>query len=77
MFKGNSRGENIRGGGGGGGGGGGTFAEPELITFRKPKRVIQNKNIGHKIQIIVTTTIELYHGIVIGRSWTIQMWNGT
>ena len=24
------------------------FAEPELLTFRKPKHVIQNKNNGHK-----------------------------
>ena len=26
----------------------GAFAEPELLNFRKPKRVVQNKNNGHK-----------------------------
>ena len=25
------------------------FAEPEILSFRKPKRVVQNKNYGHKI----------------------------
>ena len=24
------------------------FAEPELLSYRKPKRVVQNENNGHK-----------------------------
>ena len=31
------------------------FAELELLSYRKPKHVVQNKKNGHKIPIIVTT----------------------
>ena len=40
MFKGNVQGRKHPGRCG--------FAEPELLYFRKPKRVIKNKNNGHK-----------------------------
>ena len=31
------------------------FAEPELLNYRKPKRVVQNEKNVLKIRIIVTT----------------------
>ena len=31
------------------------FAEPELFSYRKPKREVQNERNGHQIQTIVTT----------------------
>ena len=31
------------------------FAEPELLSYRKPKRVVQNEKNGQKMQMIITT----------------------
>ena len=48
------------------------FAEPELFCFRKPKRVVQNKNNGHKNlnnNQNYHDEIILYQGISKRNSW--------
>ena len=43
------------------------FTEPELLSFRKSKRVVQNKNKGHKKNNNnhnYHDKIELYQGII-------------